>query len=91
MSMVWSEILRLTLIFMYCCSYLSIGCDFYVLALILEVALDFYSLVMISMSLPGILRLVLDVFGSVRVSTCCGNKENAYSRKCFKFFRASAS
>ena len=50
--MVWSEFLRLNLIFMNSCGFLCIGYDFY--ELILEVALDFYSRVMISISLPVI-------------------------------------
>ena len=63
--------------------------DFYALVMIssdcciLTVSLDFYCFKMPSINLPGFLRLGLDVHGLVRVSTFCGNKKKAYSRKWF--------
>ena len=78
MSMVWSEYLRLTFILMNSCRFLCISYDFYALILSLEVSLDFYSLVIISMSLREFLRLGLNVYGLFWLSTCCGNKEKAY-------------
>ena len=53
------------------------------------VALDFYSLVMISKSLSEFQCPGLDVFGLVWVSKCCGTKQTkqkAYSGKCSKFY-----
>jgi len=59
--------------------FLCIGYNFYVglLVLILEVIPDFFSLVMISLSLPGFPRLGLDVYGLARVFTYCKNNEKA--------------
>ena len=70
----------MTLIFMNSYGFPCIGYDFYVLVLILEVALDFYSLVMISTSLPGFLRLCLDGHGLVWLLHVVGIRKGLYKK-----------
>ena len=68
----------------------STGYDFYVLVLILVVIQNFYSLAKMSMSWLAFLWLGLAVKGLICISTCCVNKEKAYSRRCLELCHASA-